>query len=123
MTIFEAKQEKYKILVSHLFLMSFSPIFNLHLSLVMSVSDSSLNLSFSSDSDDEFVFSEDLYENVLFYLICLEPSTFKLSRTFTGIKDRICSLNFINSWTDEMFYRQFLRSYKFDDCWLSWTFR
>ena len=58
--------------------MSFPPIFNLHLYLVMSESDSSLKLSFSCDSDDEFVFSEDLYENILFYLICQEPSTLLL---------------------------------------------
>ena len=73
----------------------------------MSLSDSDLNLSEFSNSDDENSFSPELYDDLMFYLICQEPDLFKLERKFTGVKDRSIPLDFINSWTDEMFYRQF----------------
>ena len=73
----------------------------------MSDSDSVSNFTISSDSDDDLVFPVDLYENMLFYLICQEPSSFKMTRKSTGRIDRDSSINFINSWSDSMFYRQF----------------
>ena len=73
----------------------------------MSASDSDLNFSEFSDSDDDSYFSENLHENIMFYLICQEPDLFKIPRKFSGIKNRQCPIDFINSWTDVMFYRQF----------------
>ena len=73
----------------------------------MSESDSEFNFSISSDSDEDISSPENLYENLIFYLICQEPSLFKCTRKFTGKKDRTIPLDFIHSWTDEMFYRQF----------------
>ena len=73
----------------------------------MSDSDSVSNFTISSDSDDDFVFPVDLYENMLFYLICQEPSSFKMTRKSTGRIDRDSPISFINSWSDAMFYRQF----------------
>ena len=73
----------------------------------MSASDSDLNFSDFSDSDDDSYFSENLHENIMFYLISQEPDLFKIPRKFSGIKNRQCPIDFINSWTDVMFYRQF----------------
>ena len=71
----------------------------------MSSSDSDLNFSVSCDSDSDSEYHEDLYENLIFHLICQEPSLFKMTRKSSGVKDRIFPLNFIHSWTNEMFYR------------------
>ena len=47
----------------------------------MSTTDSDLNLS---DSDDEYMYSQNFSDDVRFYLICQEPELFKLTRTFSG---------------------------------------
>ncbi len=73
----------------------------------MSESDSSLNFSDFSSSDDDSQFSDKLCDDLMFYLICQEPTLFKCERKFTGKKDRSIPLNFIHSWSDEMFHRQF----------------
>ena len=73
----------------------------------MSDSDSVSNFTISSDSDDAFVFPVDLYENMLFYLICQEPSSFKMTRKSTGRIDRDSPISFIYSWSDAMLLDNF----------------
>ena len=73
----------------------------------MSSSDSDLNFSDFSDSDEDSYFYDNLHENLMFYLICQESDLYKIPRKFSGIKSRERPLDFINSWSDVMFYRQF----------------
>lgn len=73
----------------------------------MSESDSSFNFADFSSDDDDITFPDDLYENLIFYLICQEPEFLMVERKSTGKRDRSCPLNFIHSWTDKMFHRQF----------------
>ena len=58
----------------------------------MSSSDSDLKISDFSSSDDDSDYSVDFYDNLIFYLICQEPSIFKVDRLFTGKKNRSCPL-------------------------------
>ncbi len=74
----------------------------------MSESDSSLNFSDIATSDDDIPNPDKLYENLMFYLICQEPDVLKTNRKITGKRDRSCPLNFIDSWSDEMFLGSFL---------------
>ena len=80
--------------------------------LDMSESDSSSNFSISSISDNDIAYSELLNENLIFYLICQEPSLFKSTRKFCGVKERKSSISFINSWTDIMFVDNFEQTVK-----------
>ena len=59
----------------------------------MSESDSEFNFSISSDSDEDITFPDELYENLIFFLICHEPALFKISRKLTVVRDRDCPLN------------------------------
>ena len=71
--------------------------------LDMSESDSSSNFSINSKYESECELLEDLYENLVFYLICLEPALVKSNKKVSGIKNRNIPLNFIYTWTDVMF--------------------
>ena len=50
----------------------------------MSESDSSLNFSDFLSSDDETTLNDKLFENLMFYLICLEPDLLKVDRKISG---------------------------------------
>ena len=73
----------------------------------MSLSDSDLNFSEFSDFDEDSYFADNLHENLMFNLICQEPSLFKSTKKFCGVKEIKSPIIFIYLCTDIMFYRQF----------------
>ena len=50
----------------------------------MSASNSSLKFSDLSSSDEDISFPDNLYENIMFYLIFQEPDIFKMDVKTTG---------------------------------------
>ena len=67
--------------------------------------DSSSSSSCSEDNDDA---DEECLQNFIFYLFVVDPTHFKEhARAHNIYRDREGPLNFIMSWSDEMFQRQF----------------
>ena len=70
--------------------------------------DSSSSESSESSEDDELNDGNEVMKNFIFYLFCLDPKQFvEHGRTANIHRDRQGALNFIISWSDDMFQRQF----------------